>query len=207
MFSVFLVAITLGSFAMQAMRIRRYGAAGVSRPTWMGLMASVTLWSVYGISVSDWTITATNLPMMVVASLIMVAMVRDGAASRYDVPAAVGGTLAACAVLVATVGPDAVGATAATTAVARIGPQLGTAVRAPDVTGVSITTWLGNIANKVPWGIYGFLVADVWMTGAAVFATILSAAIVLVVVVRRRGASLEPLPEPALALGATSPHR
>lgn len=189
-FSVFLVAVTVGSFGMQALRIRRHGAAGVSRSTWMGLLVSVTLWSVYGIAVRDWTITATNIPLVVVATLIMVAMVRDGAAHRYDVPAAVGGTLAACAVAVPTIGPDAVGAAAATIVVARIVPQLVTAVRADDVTGVSITTWLGNIANKVPWGIYGFLVADIWMTWASVMATALSLAIVLVVVVRRRGAAV-----------------
>lgn len=186
-FSVFLVAVTVGSFGMQALRIRRHGAAGVSRSTWMGLLVSVTLWSVYGVAVRDWTITATNIPLVVVATLIMVAMVRDGAAHRFDVPAAVGGTLTACAVVVPTVGPDAVGAAAATIVVARIVPQLVTAIRAEDVTGVSVTTWLGNIANKVPWGIYGILVADVWMTGASVMATVLSLAIVLVVVGRRRG--------------------
>lgn len=186
LFSVALVAVTIGSFLLQAVRIRRYGAAGVSRSTWLGLLISVTLWSVYGIAVADWTITAANVPLVGVATTIVLAMARDGAAHRLDPLLAGGGTLAACAVALPTVGPGAVGAGAATLVVVRIVPQLVTAVRAHDVVGVSITTWLGNVANKVPWAIYGFVVADVWMTWAASIAVVLSLAIVAVVLGRRR---------------------
>lgn len=192
MFSVFLVVVTVGSFLVQAVRIRRHGAAGVSRSTWLGLLMSVTLWSTYGVAVSDWTITAANIPMVLVSSVILWAMVRDGAARPRDPVLALGATLAGSAVALPTVGAGAVGAAAATLVVARIVPQLVEAARAPDVVGVSITTWLGNVANKVPWAVYGVLVADVWMTGAAIGAVVLSLAIVLVVLVRRRPPGFTP---------------
>lgn len=187
-FNVALIVVSIASFAMQARRIRLHGAAGVSRSTWLGLLVSVTLWSVYGISVADWTITATNVPLMGVAASIIVAMARDGAAHRRDPWVAGGVTLGAALGAVALVGPAVVGAAAATIVVARIVPQLVEAVRAVDVVGISVTTWWGNVANKVPWAIYGFGVADVWMAWGAAIAVVLSLAIVAVVVVRRRTA-------------------
>lgn len=189
-FTIPLVLVSIGSFLMQARRIQQVGAAGVSRSTWLGLLVTVTLWGVYGISVSDWTITATNVPLVFVATSIVLAMVRDGAARARDLWLTGGGALMTALVTVATVGPGPVGAAAATVTVVRILPQLLTAVQAADVAGVSITTWLGNVANKVPWAIYGFGVADVWMAWGAVIAVVLSLAIVTVVVVRRRGADL-----------------
>ena len=184
-FNVALVIVSIGSFLMQAVRIRQHGAAGVSRSTWLGLLVSVTLWSVYGVSVSDWTITATNVPLVAVATVIIVAMVRDGAARARDPWVTGGGTLAAALLGVALVGPGVVGAAAAILGVVRIVPQLVAAVRAPDVAGISVATWWGNVANKVPWTIYGIGVADVWMTVSASVATVLSLAIVTIVVVRR----------------------
>lgn len=186
LFNVALVVVSIASFLMQAARIRQYGAAGVSRSTWLGLLVSVTLWSVYGISVSDWTITATNVPLVFVAVVIVLAMVRDGAANRSDPVLAGGGTLVAALVAVTTIGPAVVGAAAATIVVVRIIPQLVAAVRASDVAGISVTTWLGNVANKVPWAIYGIGVADVWMAWGSSIAVVLSLAIVTMVVVRRR---------------------
>lgn len=185
-FTVPLVLVSIGSFLMQARRIHRVGAAGVSRATWLGLLVSVTLWSVYGLGVSDWTITATNVPLVLVATSIVLAMVRAGAARHRDLVAAGGGALAAALVAASTVGVGVVGAAAATIVVARIVPQLVEAVQAVDVAGISITTWLGNVANKVPWAVYGFGVADVWMGWGAAIAVVLSLAIVAVVVARRR---------------------
>ena len=186
-FSVPLVIVSIASFGVQAIRIRRVGAAGVSRSTWLGLLASVTLWSTYGIAVGDWTITTTNLALVGVAAWIVQAMVRDGAASASDPWATFGVTLGLAVLAVATIGPGVVGAAAATLVVARIVPQLVMAIRAPDVAGVSVTTWLGNVANKVPWAVYGIGVADVWMAWASSIAVVVSLAIVGVVVVRRRG--------------------
>ncbi len=123
---------------------------------------------------------------MFVATAIVLAMVRDGAARRRDLWVTGGVALTAALVVVVTVGPGPVGAAAATVTVARILPQLSTAVQAVDVAGVSITTWLGNVANKVPWAVYGFGVADVWMGWGAAIAVVLSLAIVGVVLVRRR---------------------
>ncbi len=60
-FTIPLVLVSIASFLMQARRIHQYGAAGVSRSTWLGLLVTVTLWGVYGITVSDLTITATNV--------------------------------------------------------------------------------------------------------------------------------------------------
>ena len=160
----------------------------MSRSTWLGLLVTVTLWGVYGVTVSDWTITATNVPLVFVATSIVLAMVRDGAAEHRHLWLTGVGTLVAGLVVVALIGPAPVGAAAATVTVARILPQLTTAVQAADVAGVSITTWLGNVANKVPWAIYGFGVADLWMGTASVAAVVLSRAIVAVVVVRRRDA-------------------
>lgn len=197
-FTIPLVVVSIGSFMMQARRIHTVGAAGVSRATWLGLLVTVTLWGVYGVAVSDWTITATNIPLVFVASAIVLAMVRDGAAQRRDLWLTGGGALAAALVVVATVGPAPVGAAAATVTTVRILPQLVTAVQAVDVAGVSITTWLGNVANKIPWTIYGFGVADVWMGWGAAIAVVLSLAIVAVVVVRRRAARAA-AGEPALA--------
>lgn len=185
-FTIPLVLVSIASFLMQARRIHQFGAAGVSRSTWLGLLVTVTLWGVYGISVSDWTITATNVPLVFVATAIVLAMVRDGAARRRDLWVTGGVALAAALVVVATVGPGPVGAAAATVTVVRILPQLSTAVQAVDVAGISITTWLGNVANKVPWAIYGIGVADVWMAWGAGIAVVLSLAIVAVVVSRRR---------------------
>lgn len=186
-FNVALVAVTIGSMLMQAVRIRRYGAAGVSRSTWLGLLMSVTLWSVYGVARADWTITATNVPLVLVAWVIVHAMARDGAANHSDPLVAGGGTLVAALVAVTLLGPSVVGAGAATLVVARIVPQLVESFRADDVAGISVTTWLGNVANKVPWAIYGIAALDVWMTWASVIAVVLSLAIVVVVLVRRRG--------------------
>ena len=186
-FTIPLVLVSIGSFLMQARRIQQVGAAGVSRSTWLGLLVTVTLWGVYGITVSDWTITATNVPLVFVAASIVLAMVRDGAARRRDLWLTGGGALVGALVVVATIGPAPVGAAAATVTTVRILPQLVTAVQAADVAGISITTWLGNVANKVPWTIYGFGVADVWMGWGAALAVVLSLAIVAVVVVRRRG--------------------
>ena len=192
-FTIPLVLVSIGSFLMQARRIQQVGAAGVSRSTWLGLLVTVTLWGVYGVTVSDWTITATNVPLVFVAVSIVLAMVRDGAAKRRDLWLTGGGALGAALLAVATVGPGPVGAAAATVTVVRILPQLLTAVQATDVAGISITTWLGNVANKVPWAIYGFGVADVWMAWGAAIAVVLSLAIVAVVVVRRRGGA-QPAP-------------
>lgn len=185
-FSVPLVVVSIASFAVQAVRIRRVGAAGVSRSTWLGLLVSVTLWSVYGISVGDWTITATNVTLVGVAAWIVGAMARDGAAHPRDPWVAGGVTLGAAVGAVVLIGPAVVGAAAATIVVVRILPQLVAAVRAPDVVGISVTTWWGNVANKVPWTVYGIGVADVWMAWGAGIAVVLSLAIVAIVVVRRR---------------------
>jgi uncharacterized protein with PQ loop repeat len=195
-FTIPLVLVSIGSFLMQARRIQQVGAAGVSRTTWLGLLVTVTLWGVYGVTISDWTITATNIPLVFVASAIVLAMVRDGAARRRDLWLTGGGALAAALLAVATVGPAPVGAAAATVTTARILPQLVTAVQGADVAGVSITTWLGNVANKVPWTIYCFGVADVWMGWGAAIAVVLSLAIVAVVVIRRRDGAPALTPEP-----------
>lgn len=184
--SIGLVLLNVVSFSLQARRIRQVGAAGVSRSAWVGLLVSVTLWTAYGLAVHDWTIAAANAPLVLVAVVILRAMVRAGAARRSD-PWAFGlGTVVAASVGIALVGPAAAGSVAATIVVARILPQLVAAVRSRDVAGISIGTWLGNIANKVPWTLYGLAVADVWMTWGAAIAVVLSLAIVLVVLARRR---------------------
>lgn len=194
-FRVFLVLVTVGSFGVQVLRIRRHGAAGVSRSTWLGLLVSVTLWATYGLAVRDWTILVANIPVIPVAWAVVHAMARAGAARVVDAPLALGLTVVAGQLAVPTIGPGAVGAAAAILVVTRILPQLVEAIRSPDVTGISVTTWWGNIANKVPWAIYGiFLIDDLWVGGAAALAVALSGGIVAVVLVRRR--SLVPVAEP-----------
>lgn len=198
-FDVALVVLSVASFAMQGRRIRQHGAAGVSRSTWLGLLVSVTLWSVYGVSTRDWTITATNVALVGVAVSIILAMAREGAARPRD-PLVVGGlTLGLALVAVGVVGPGVVGASAATIVVGRIVPQLVDAVRAPDVVGIAVSTWWGNVANKVPWAVYGFGVADVWMAWGSLVATVLSLAIVVVVGVRRRRGARQSAYEPVCA--------
>lgn len=187
MFRVLLVVVTVGSFAVQVARIRRHGAAGVSESTWIGLLMSTALWSTYGVAISDWTVLAANIPNVPVAWAVVHAMARAGHARTIDAPLAFGATLAAAVVGLAVVGPDAVGLAGSIVVVGRIVPQLVEAVRADDVAGVSVTTWLGNVANKVPWSVYGlFLIGDVWLGGSAAVAVVLSLGIVAVVTMRRR---------------------
>lgn len=203
-FRVFLVLVTAGSFMVQVLRIRRFGPAGVSRSTWLGLLVSVTLWATYGLAVGDWTILVANLPVIPVAWAVVHAMARAGAARVIDAPLALGATVLGGQLALPTIGPAAVGAAAATLVVVRILPQLVEAVRAPDVAGISVTTWWGNIANKVPWTIYGLvLIDDLWVGGAAALAVALSGAIVVVVLVRRRGVAV-PVSEPVRVDGVGS---
>lgn len=184
-FQLLLVVITLASVLVQAVRVHRHGAAGVSAATWLGLVASVSLWCAYGIVLGDLALIATNAPGFLVALVIVVTLVRAGATS-YRLLALVvvaTGVWIGGALLIGR--PGAMGAAASAMLVGRILPQLVVAVREADVTGVSIVTWVSNAITKLPWALYGLAIGDVWVGGSAAVGVVLSLVIVAVVGAKR----------------------
>lgn len=201
-FQLILVAITLGSILVQAARVRRHGAAGVSAATWLGLVASVALWCAYGIVLGDMALIATNAPGFVVALVIVATLVRAGATTVRVLV----GVLAMTAVWILGAllldTPGAIGAAASAMLVGRIVPQLMLAQRADDVTGVSIFTWVANAVTKLPWALYGLAIGDAWVGGSALVGVVLSLMIVAVVTAKRtRIAGDGPVGSGALAEG------
>lgn len=195
-FQLFLVVVTVGSVALQAWRVHRHGAAGVSVVTWMGLSASTACWLTYGLALGDVALIATNVPAFLVSVVIMVTLVRAGVATWRTWLLVLAATGIFIAASLATVGSAPIGAAASAFLVGRIFPQLWLALREEDVTGISIGTWVGNAVTKAPWAVYGIAIGNVFVGGSALIGVVVSLVIVAVVL-RRRGTPTRPA-EPGL---------
>lgn len=173
--------------AVKLVRSRRVD--GVS-PTWAGISAAVNGWWVaYGLGTGDIGIVPVSVVSVTAYLAIAGYLVRFGAApaSRTAARVAVSALgVAAIPVLPLVLGGWAAGGLALG---ALYGVQLSPAVvavhRAPDVSGVSASTWALAFLEAGLWGVYGFARLDVGLLSLAATGLAMSALVLVRLFVRR----------------------
>lgn len=154
-------ALTVGRAVPQAARLLRSSASGVSAATWILILVTSELWCAYGVFAHVPAELAANVPNGALALVVVVLAGRRRATT--------GRLLAAASVLTATAAALTAisvhfGASGIVSGVAVAGsislyfPQLAKVLREPDVTGVSLGTWVLALAAAISWGVYGILI-------------------------------------------------
>ena len=173
--------------ALKLVRSRRVD--GVS-PVWAGISAAVNGWWVaYGLGAGDLGIVPVSVVSVTAYLAIAAYLVRFGpapAARTTAVVAASALAVAAIPLLPLAIGGWAAGGVALG---ALYGVQLSPAVvavhRAPDVSGVSATTWALAFLEAALWGVYGFARLDVGLLSLAATGIAMSALVLVRLFVRR----------------------
>jgi uncharacterized protein with PQ loop repeat len=151
-----LVLSTWAMFVPQAVQVFVTGAAGVSADAWAALLASRLAIVLYGLAVADPVqLWAASLPTLASAMVLAAALRQASGVGRRRVAVwaivAAGVALAAAVTATATVASMALVASAAMSSV----PQLVAAVRATDLSGVSVTAWAASAVSSVLWIVHG----------------------------------------------------
>lgn len=153
--------LTVGRAVPQTARLVRSGASGVSAATWILIFVTAELWCAYGVFAHVPAELAANIPNGALALVVVVLTGRRRAATGRLLAAASILTVTA-AVLVAICVHD--GVSGIVSGVAVMGsitlyfPQVIKVLREPDVTGVSLVTWMLALASAISWGVYGLLI-------------------------------------------------
>jgi uncharacterized protein with PQ loop repeat len=156
----------------QPLRLVRTGLPeGVSPLAATNAVVSETAWLVYGLQaglVPVWAVSVAAL----VPGLWTVALVRRQV-SRGDLARAA----IWLGVILAAALTGRLGVVLGVSVLVSVGPQVWTAIRADDLRGLSMYTWLIAIADALMWGAYGLVVGDGALLGYA--AVLVTAAVVV----------------------------
>lgn len=189
--------------ARKLVRDRRVQGVSV---TWAAASVTVNAWWIgYGLGVGDVGIVPVSIVSVMAYLVIVAAVVRFSAASSWTTLRPV---ISVTVLLTALpVGVLVVADWTSTGIVlgALYGVQLAPAVvgvyRSPDVSGVSVTTWIIALVEAALWGVYGTAIVDVGLLALAATGTVMSSLVLARLVVRRpkRGRSDAVVLRPTLA--------
>ena len=178
----------------QPLRLVRTGLPdGVSPLAAINAVISEAAWLLYGLEaglVPVWAVSFAALVPGVWTVVLLRHQVRRGDLARASLW---------LAVIVAAWFAGRLGVVLGVSVLVSIGPQVWTAIRSPDLRGLSLFTWLLAIGDALLWGAYGLVVGDGALLGyAAVLLT--GAAIVIVRMVQTRSITIgrDAVPAPAL---------
>jgi len=152
--------LSLGFIWPQVIRVYRLrsveGIAG--RGTLHGLAGS-SLWTAYGIAKVNPPLIISNATIMLATVLIGIAQIRHGVLRGWQPFATIAGFMTAAFAMTA-VSPAITGWVAIVIGATSILPQTAHVLRAPDLSGISLTMYAMLIATAVSWGLYGILLGD-----------------------------------------------
>ena len=147
---VLLPVLTVARGVPQAVRVYKVDAEGVSRSTWLLVIAVAELWTAYGFVFRVPAQIAANVPSALLAGLIVYRVARAERATARSLATHAGWVLSVPAVL---------------GSLFLYLPQLAKVLREEHLVGVSLTTWLLALLTAVGWGAYGLLIHQlpVWV--------------------------------------------
>lgn len=200
------VALAWGLAAAQWWRARR-SPAGISVLSWDTFLAVNLTWVVYALGVDNPYLLANGLG----AAAFNVALLARIDPHPGRSAAIVGGATAVVAVVGLTVGWPVVAVWGFLMALYLRWPQVVELVRAPDVEGVSLASWLIATANNAVWIVVGIQRGDAWFTATSVALGVSSVTVVALLARRRRQAAATPAAAAANAsatsVSTTAPER
>ena len=157
---VLCTVLSLGFIWPQVIRVYRLrsveGIAG--RGTLHGLAGS-SLWTAYGIAKVNPPLIISNATIMLATVLIGVAQIRHGVLRSWQPFATIAGFMTAAYAMTA-VSPAITGWVAIVIGATSILPQTAHVLRAPDLSGISLTMYAMLIATALSWALYGVLLGD-----------------------------------------------
>jgi uncharacterized protein with PQ loop repeat len=182
-----LVLSTWAMFVPQAARVFVVGAAGVSADAWAAMLAGRLAIVLYGLAVANPVqLWAASLPTLASGAILAAALGAASADARRRVAVwaigAAGVALAAAVTATVAIASVALVASAAMSSV----PQLIAAMRAPDLSGVSVAAWVASAVSSVLWIVHGVVDDFLAVVVASVVWLAISAAIVAVVLRRQQ---------------------
>lgn len=146
-----LAVLAVWSFRRQLHHIRTESSAGVSPTAWFGLAGTQWAWVAYATVVDDYTLL---LPALAGTAAVAVCIAWARSIGR---PWRALWLLAVAATIVTlwAVAPHQLGTVAGAVDVAVIWPQVLRALRAEDVSGISVSSWTSRALLLLPWTVYG----------------------------------------------------
>lgn len=165
---VLLPVLTVARGVPQAVRVYKVDAEGVSRSTWLLVIAVAELWTAYGFVFRVPAQIAANVPSALLAGLIVYRVARAERATARSLASAAALTAGAAAVMTASLATHAgwvLSVPAVLGSLFLYLPQLAKVLREEHLVGVSLTTWLLALLTAVGWGAYGLLIHQlpVWV--------------------------------------------
>ncbi len=158
--------------------------------SWIGGGVAINAgWVVYALSVELFGLLPVSLGALVLY-LWMAAMLARGAQRLFTRALISAGAIAATFAVAAVLGgATALGLLIALTYSAQFAPAAWSAIRADDVSGVSVTTWAMALVEAVIWAAYGAAVGDAALTLGGTGASVMSILVLVGVFLGRRTAS------------------
>ncbi|MDA8297186.1 MAG: PQ-loop domain-containing transporter [Actinomycetota bacterium] len=156
--------LTIARTVPQGVRVARHGAEGVSVSTWVLLLAVAELWTIYGFFAKVPAEVATNVPngLLCLAVVVLVARRRKEVARTLVLTALVSAAVALLSVLCALGHVEGIEAAVSVAgSLSLYLPQLVIALRARDLSGVSLSSWLLALCGSIAWGAYGLFIHKV----------------------------------------------
>lgn len=152
------VVVALTQPVPQIVRLlRTRSVAGVSGPTaWLGLVINAA-WVAYGLGRGLLPVAVLSIAYVIGYALIVALLVRGG--NRHGIGLAAA-TAVVAAALTVTAGWAVLGTALAVTVGAQFVPQVLTAWRSEDLTGLSAGTYLVCAMDGLVWGGFGLLSGD-----------------------------------------------
>lgn len=156
--------LTIARTVPQGLRLARHGAEGVSVFTWVLLLAVAELWTIYGFFAKVPAEVATNVPngLLCLTVVVLVAHRRQEVGHTLVLTALASGAVALLSVLCALHHVEGIEAAVSVAgSLSLYLPQLVIALRAGDLSGVSLSSWLLALCGSIAWGAYGLAIHKV----------------------------------------------
>lgn len=189
------VGLAWGLAAAQWLRARR-SPAGISVLSWAVFCALNLTWVVYALGVGNPYLVANGAG----AAALNVALLTRIDPHRGRTLGLVGATAALGAATGVVLGWPVVAVWAFALAVFLRWPQVAELLRAPDVEGVSLTSWVLAAVNNAVWVVVGILEGDAWFSAVSILLGVSSLTVVALILRRRR-------PGDPRGAGPSDPHR
>lgn len=155
-----------------------------------GLVGSA-MWFTYGISMSREAIWFSN-GSFIVAQLIIISVLYRHGSMPVGLMVKFAAALSALLLIAVPVSPSVVGWMATTVSVTSLMPQVLHVVKAENLHGISVVSWLMTILSSASWMIYGWMLGDIIMSVINYF-TIPMMIFIMMKAIRWRVATGEPI--------------